>query len=368
MRSLRLSMCRGRLGKKLVRVLFVLFPLISVTSSAYADEVIVIGALLPLTGDLGYVGEDIRRGIELGLDEVNPQGAKLKMIYEDTRHQTKDAVSGARKLLDVEHVDILISLWDMSDPVAPIAEQKRVPHLCIRWNPHIAEKFEYTSTFETTYISYVASQIKLLKALGVKSVALATEEAQGWILAAAEFRKRAGDAGIEVFAEEQYPADTKDYRSIVTKLLAKNPDMIVTNAFQPGLDLLIKKIREQRPAQRITGYFETYNPLSFVESMPFVAQNDVSVSFREIFKSKYGEEFKARAPHGYDLIRMISAIYEKAGRKLSGKEFIDRFAKIKNYSGATGVLSANATKNIENEPVWMIVKDGKILPYNINQP
>lgn len=65
-----------------------------------------------------------------------------------------------------------------------------------------------------------------------------------------------------------------------------------------------------------------------------------------------------RAPHGYDLVKIISTIYVKAQKKISADDFIRRLEELKNYEGASGLLSVNATKNIENTCVWQVVEGG----------
>lgn len=55
---------------------------------AFAQETISIGAILPLTGPSATVGEDIRRGIQAGVDQVNAQGGVLgKKLTSSSRIQ-----------------------------------------------------------------------------------------------------------------------------------------------------------------------------------------------------------------------------------------------------------------------------------------
>src|SRR6218665_3418650 len=64
--------------------------------SALAQASIPIGAVLRLTGPSGTIGEDIRRGIMLGVDEVNANGGvlgkKLALIVEDSANNPSTAL------------------------------------------------------------------------------------------------------------------------------------------------------------------------------------------------------------------------------------------------------------------------------------
>lgn len=330
-------------------------------TSAHADKVeFKIGATLPLSGRLAYVGEDIRRGLELGVNDFSSDKLAFKIILEDNQYEAKQAASSAEKLCSQDHVDLIVSLWDMADVVAPIAERYKTPHIAIRWNPHIAEKYLYTFTMESTYKQYVLSQIELLKSLHIKKIALLTEEAAGWILGNDFMKENAAANGLEVVVEDRYLNDNPDYRSIVLRLLRKQPEMIVHYGNPPHTEIFIRRIREIAPKQKFTGYFD-YTPtaVELVEGVPFVAQFATAPWFEDKFFAKYHDSIKARAPHAYDIVKLISTVHANAEKKVGGTQFMEALNHIKNLPGASGTLSATSTRNILNEPVWKICRNGK---------
>lgn len=68
-----------------------------------------IGAILPLTGDLAYVGQEMQRGMGLALQEAdNPN---IKIIYEDDlTFDIKSSVNAANKLVNLDKVDVVFQL------------------------------------------------------------------------------------------------------------------------------------------------------------------------------------------------------------------------------------------------------------------
>ena len=318
-----------------------------------------IGATLPMSGRLAYVGEDIRRGLELGAADFGGKRLGFGIIVEDNQHDAKLAASTAHKLLYQDRVDVIVSLWDMADVVAPLAERAKTPHLAIRWNPHIAEKYSYTLTMESTYLSYVDSQRRLLKAMGARRIGLLTEEAQGWVLADEYLKKSAPAAGFEIAGDERYISESPDLRSVVLRLLQKKPDMVVLLSNPPNTEILIQRIREAAPAQKFTGYFEYMAAPALVEGIPFVAQFTAAPWFEAKFSARYGSDFKARAPQAYDIVRLIAEIQGPAPEKLSGGEFMRGVSRIHNLPGASGSLSVSRTRNIESECVWKIARAGR---------
>ena len=64
-----------------------------------------VGVILPLTGEVGYIGQEIQKGIELAKDEA---GIAVNLIYEDEKCQGKEGVTAFQKLINVDKVDALL--------------------------------------------------------------------------------------------------------------------------------------------------------------------------------------------------------------------------------------------------------------------
>lgn len=86
------------------------------------DEVIKIGVLLPLSGDFAAFGESFKRGLEdSNLDNV-------KLIYEDTKCKSIDAINGFRKLSDVDGVRYIIgpACGSPQEAIAPLVKDEEI--------------------------------------------------------------------------------------------------------------------------------------------------------------------------------------------------------------------------------------------------
>ncbi|RIL10421.1 MAG: hypothetical protein DCC75_04390 [Proteobacteria bacterium] len=321
-----------------------------------------LGFTLPLTGRLAHVGEDIRRGIELGIKDFSGETLRYEAIFDDNQHDPKLAAVSANKLLKFDRVDVLLSIWDMADVVAPLAERQGTPHLAIRWDPQVAERYSLTMTMESTYISYVDSLIELLKHLKVSSAALLVEEAQGWVLAGEYFKKAAPQHGIAVLADERIMDSGGDRRAEITRALSRKPEIVVILSNPPHTENLLRRVREQAPSQKITGYFEVLEEPRLVEGIPFVAQFAASAWFETRFRNFYGRRYVARAPQAYDLMLLLTVALERNPQVKFGAELIGVLSEIKNLPGASGVLSVNAAKNIESNCVWQVARNGRFEP------
>ena len=333
------------------------------SNSVLADPTVVkIGATLPLTGRLAIAGQDARQGIELAVKEFSSSSVKLEAVFDDNQHDAKSAVSSARKLLDIDKVNVLISMWDMADVVAPLSEQKHVPHLAVRWNPHITEKYKYTFTFESTYRSYVESLLALLQKSGVNSIALITEEGQGWILSADYLLEKASASGIKVVGDERYAPNGADYRTTILRATRHKPQMVILLSNPPHTELLIKQIRESAPTQKFTGYFEIIDP-KLVEGIPFVAQFEVESWFAKKFTEQFGSPPRSRAAQVYDMVHLTALATAKTGALPTPDAIVAALKAMPSGSGATGNLLSTSPRVVESKCVWKVARGAEFKLY-----
>ena len=83
------------------------------------DNVLKIGAILPLTGSVSDIGEGNKAGIELALEKVNASGKKIEVCFEDGKGDATTSLSAMKKL-KMQGVDIFI--LSTTQTVAPILQ------------------------------------------------------------------------------------------------------------------------------------------------------------------------------------------------------------------------------------------------------
>lgn len=336
--------------------------LLLASSAAAAPIEVKIGATLPLTGRLAVAGQDARHGIELAAKQFSTEEVVLVPIFDDNQHDPKLAATSANKLLSVDKVNVLISMWDMADVVAPLTEQKRVPHLAVRWDPGITKKYRYTFTFESTYQSYIDSLLKLLKASAISTVSVLAEESQGWLLATEYLLKHASESEINVVGDERYLPAESNYRDVVLRALRNKPQTVILLSNPPHTEALLKTVKSLAPTQKVTGYFEIIDP-KLVAGVPFVAQFKVENWFAQRFKSAFGELPRSRAAQVYDMVHLIALAVTHTGKQPTPESLSAALSNFSSESGATGQLISNSDRVIESRCVWMTSLHGEFLPF-----
>jgi branched-chain amino acid transport system substrate-binding protein len=62
----------------IVRVFAAIAGAISVAAPARAEDTIMIGVILPISGGAAYVGQDIGDGVRLAVDQINAVGLRRR--------------------------------------------------------------------------------------------------------------------------------------------------------------------------------------------------------------------------------------------------------------------------------------------------
>lgn len=319
-----------------------------------------VGAAIPSSGDFAIFGKDVLRGMTLAKERLASKGVSIDLLVEDSQYIPRVAVTAAQKLIEQDKVDVIISLWDTAEAVAPVAERSKTPHFSIRWNPHVAREFPHTFTFESTYITWIAEVIRLLRSEGAKRVSLMTDiSGPAWLMAKESFLDQASVQGLSVVNTVDFMGATDNLNLASDKLVSIPSDYFVMLHYEPTLSLVMRKLSERRTTTPITGYFEGMAVVPFTEGRRFVAQFDAQAWFLDLFKAKYSNETSIKAPFGYDLIMILGELVNTLKRRPRSEEITRYLSELRNYNGATGVISTSQNKNIETTCVVKKIVSGK---------
>ena len=134
---------------KIRLIVYVILVGIITSSMAYgmgtnskSKEKVKIGAVLPLTGKLAFLGDRVKNGMIMANDELKGAGKTyIEIVFSDSKSAPKDAVSASNKLINIDRVDALVVLGTpMVNAVYPITEQNQIPLMAQTIHPQITTK------------------------------------------------------------------------------------------------------------------------------------------------------------------------------------------------------------------------------------
>lgn len=219
-------------------------------SNITGQDIIEIGAILPLTGNSADIGESSRKGIELCIINWNLRGGlkgrKIKSIVYDSKANPIEGKTLSTKML-AEHNPILI--YTLISGVAlnakRITEHNKILHLACVGSTNLLEK-----TDSQTLRNYISPKIlgsEIIKAMKEKLhknklvVFYVNNELGRSYKNSVENASINEDVTLKVFP---YEDNSNDYRSIILKADIKENDVLYVIGVGANIGRVIKQIRE----------------------------------------------------------------------------------------------------------------------------
>jgi branched-chain amino acid transport system substrate-binding protein len=331
-----------------------------------ADEV-VIGNILPLSGSaapIGMVGRQVR---ELAVEEINGSGgiqslggAKIKMVYADSRGDPKIAISEAERLINVDNVSVITGAYQsaVSFPSTEVAERYKVPYVVpVSVKDAITERgFKYVFRLAAKASWYARDQVRFLEAMSkiepIQKVALVYENTDWGQSTAEGWRPLLEKAGMEVVLDEPYPATTPDITPVVIKIKRAKPDAILFVSYAADAILLMNTLAEMKvDVKAMVGsggghadptFMENAgkNCLYFFDAVEWAADlpRPGLKELNEKFKAKYGTFLSPEAANVYAAMYVIKGALEKSASTDPVK--IAEALRTTNLTGGTGFIVA----------------------------
>jgi branched-chain amino acid transport system substrate-binding protein len=213
------------------------------------EKPITIGALLPLTGDFAYFGEQARQGIEIALAEMNKDGERVRVVYEDEKCLPKEALQGFKKLTTVDRVDQILGPVCTGSIVAVAQSakaQRRYFLALLDANRPVAESGEFT--YAIGYSSEEEAELvaEHVRISGYARVGIIYEE-DAWAIGVknafvAKFHAIGGTIAAQESQVITNAASAPDYKPVITKVMQSKPDaLFVVPAYNGGF--FVKQLR-----------------------------------------------------------------------------------------------------------------------------
>lgn len=351
---------------------------------AKAEEEVKIAFTAALSGDFAAYGENMQRGLELAIAEINAKadngGIKLSLTTADDRGLPSDGVLIAQRFCSDDTVDIVMgySFSSVALAAAPIINDCQLPVLASAvTSPDLAGVSPYfRRNVLTDAVQGELAGKYAATALGAKRIAALNQQDDYGIGGTDAFVAAAKGAGAEILSREAYVLGTKDFKTQLTSIKALNPELLWVGGFYTEAAKIAQQARQIGLNVQILGSDGLLSPklielggasidgtILYGMFDPSVDKPDVQ-AFVKAYKEKYGEEPNAWAALAYDAGFTLNEAAKLAASK-NGK--LDRaglnaaFAEIKAVPGVTGPTTFQENGNREGTVVYLQVKDGKFI-------
>ena len=309
-------------------VFFFAFP----TASLAKD--IVVGASVALTGKYARTGQEQLQGFQMWVDDVNARGGllgrKVVLKYYDDESKPDTGAKLYEKLITDDKVDLLIGPYSSAVTMAAstVAEKHNFPMVSSGasateiWSRGYKNVFGLYTLAET----YMDQILAFGKSKGLHNVALIWANTEFPRAVANGVKAEAKKIGLNVVFEEEYGKATTDFSSMIIKIKARKPDMVIGGSYLPDSVAFMRQAKENRLYAKIFAFAVGPALPDFGKNLGPDAEGVMGNTqweptlklpgvkkFDEEYKAKYGHEPGYHAGGGYGAGEVLEAAVKKAG-------------------------------------------------------
>ncbi len=350
---------------------------------------IVIGTHTDLSGVTAMWGVNNSNSWRMVFDDANAAGGingrKIKYIVEDSQYQVPRAVQASNKLLNRDHVFMMVANGGtpMNNATMPEQLAKGVPNVFpltsarSMYYPLNHLKFGLGSSY---YDQMRAGVKYFVEKKGKKTVCAMSEDTDFGRDVMDGSRDELKALHMKLAAETLHKPTDTDFSAAVAKLRDANCDLILVGGIVRDTVQIISAVRKIGWKVDMLGQAASYDDAvaeapggateGFYSMTPmlYVAQTSTDPkvkSFRETYKKQFGRDPNFAAQIGYTGANVVVEALKRAGKNLTTDGFVTAMESIKDFHDIFGspVISFSKEKHQgSNESFLCVVKDGHWVP------
>ena len=210
---------------------------------------------LPLTGKPAKFGEIMKRSYEMAAEEINAKGGvkgkKIALSFEDSNGKPEIARSIVEKLIDSKKQPIIVGEYTSAcaKAVASVAEERKTPYVVVASADDDITQKNYKYVFRQNQVNahYGDAVVDFLKnVVKPKTIAILYESSAFGTSGADAMAKDAASFGAKVVLKEKFETGAIDFKPLLSKVKAEQPDVIYTVAYANEAQLIMKQAKELR--------------------------------------------------------------------------------------------------------------------------
>jgi branched-chain amino acid transport system substrate-binding protein len=342
-----------------------------------------IGAIVSRTGAAASYGEQVARGYDLAVEEINAaggvRGRQLQLLYRDDSTNPEVGVSALRDLVERERVPVVLGAVSSSVTLrlAPYCERRRVVLISPSAStPQLTDAGEYVFRTYPSDVLEGASMAEFARDLGLDRVAiLAVDNDYGASLADV-FAERFRASGGSVVAVLTFPEGSAEaLKDAVSALTGLAPRGLYVPAYAADFSMALNLLRESNAHPIVLGTSSVTaesirlagpaaeNVVFPLPSFDADADDPGIRAFAAAFRARYGIEPDVYAAHAYDSVRVLATAVERGG-SWEPDDVREALLRIDNYEGATGRMAFDRKGDVVQYPRLYVARGGRFVAYD----
>ena len=352
------------------------------------NSIIKIATQTPLSGGSAIIGESIRLGAQLKLEEESAKfkelGYTLQLESYDDQSDPKKGVSNANIIGADESILAVVGHYNSGVAIpssevynkynlamiTPGATAVDITERGLKTVNRIVERDDGQGPAAAKYA---------VETLGAKKIFIIQDKTAFGSGVAEAFRGKAEELGAEIIGFEGITVGEKDFNGVVNQVLTKKPDAIYFGGIYSEAGIILKQAREKgiyvpfigADGMDSSGLVDIAGDAvknTFITSVAGVSTaTEAGKKFVETYEAKFNKKVEAFSVYGYDTMGVILSAVEKAindnGGKIPSREKVaEEIRATKDYQGAlTNVTFDDKGDNV-NAKIYLFKFDEAVYP------
>lgn len=373
-----------KMGQTLLAGMLLSAALLNTT--AQAQEPIIIGGNLELSGAAAAYGTPVAESLELAIEQRNDAGGILdgqliELLLNDNQSDLTESASIATRLVSKNVVGIVgPTATGVAQAAIPVITENGMPtilaastgdDLTLDDSGNVLE-YLFRVCFEDSYQGLAAGQYAS-ETLEAKTAVIITDQALDYSLGLADsFTTKFEENGGTIVKQESYSSGDTDFQAILTTLLGQEFDILYVPGYYTETGLIIQQAREMGITQPIIGgdgyssntlielagaqnATDIYYTTHFYEE----SENPAVQEFINAYEAKFGKKPDTFAALGYDASNLLLDAIERAG-STDPEAIKDALAATQDFDGITGTFSIDENHNPIKPAIMIKLENGQV--------
>jgi len=390
--------------------------LVAAPLAAAAEDEIVLGSAISLTGKYSTNGLHAKNGYDFAVAKINAAGGidiggkkyKMRIVYYDDESTPARGAQLAERLIAQDGVQYMLGPYSsgLTKAIAPVTEKYKIPMVEAEGASRslFNKGYQYMFAVLSTSEQYLASAIDLAaeqaKAAGKDPsevrIAMAFENDPFSLDVRAGVVDDAAKYDMQIVIDDKLPRDLSDMSATLTKVKALNPDLLLVSGHSKGAATAGRQIGEMGisvpmiaithcEAADLTGKFP-----AAAEGILCPTQWAETLSYSDPFfgtAAEYEAEFKAAYPEyadksvPYQTAQATAAVwvfkdaFERAGTldkeavrtAIAGTELMTFYGGIRFAPEGNNIAKPMVLRQIQ-DGVYNVVAPSKFASHSLNFP
>ncbi|MBP2643407.1 MAG: Leu/Ile/Val-binding protein [Firmicutes bacterium] len=345
-----------------------------------------IGMVYELTGNTASYGTSAANGAKLAFKEINANGGvlnkQIQLAIADNKGEASESANAMTKVINQDKVIAVTGFTVSSCGIAgsSVAEDNRIPMVAAATvNPKVTvnektgkvKEYTFRACFIDSFQGTVGANFAL-NSLKAKNAAIMVDSSSDYSKGLAQiFKEVFSKNGGQIVAEEAYFQKDQDYKAVLTKIKALNPEMIYIPGYYEDVGKIIKQARELGITIPILGGdawdspklveiagADVLNNTYFTNFYSLEDTNPRSQAFIEAYEKEYGQPPDSMAAMGYDAAYLLVDAIKRAN-SVDPDKIREALAATKDFNSVSGSMSLNETHDAIRGVVIIQMKDGR---------